>query len=116
MSRQQIADALSTIPGVSGHPDQPPAPVPGQGWPQWQRTVYAAGAGCTAIPDTQEWDVLLLLPALDPHSGDQLRDQVAAALSTVGTVTEARPDSIPLQPDQPSTPVVRFTLTTSGGT
>lgn len=112
--RQSIADALDTVTGLSGHTIQPPAPTAGQGWPEWVGTRYTNVANCGATPDLVEWQVILMLPALDVTHGDTVRDWAAAALSTVGAVTEARPDTVPLTADADA-PVIRYTLTTPGG-
>lgn len=113
--RTRIADALSTVTGVSGHVALPPSPTAWQGWPVWQRTEYTNVPSCGAVPEFDEWFVWLLLPALDPNVVDQVRDLVAAALSQVGDVADAEPDTYPLQQDQPGVIGIRYSVTTRGG-
>jgi hypothetical protein len=107
--RQAIADALG-LAGMSGHPVQPGAPSPGQGWPSWVRTTYVNVPSCGPVADSSEWDVVLLLPALDWAAGDAARDAVAAALGTVGSVESAEPGDFQLQPDGPASPTIRYSL------
>lgn len=107
-ARELVAAALSTVPGVTGHPVQPASPSPGQAWPEWRRTAYTDS--CGAIPDPADWEVVLVLPALDPTAVDDLRDEVAAALSTVAETTEAVPDTVQLQADGTGAPAIRFTI------
>jgi hypothetical protein len=110
MSRQAIADALGTVTGVSGHLQQPPSPTAGQGWPQWVQTRYTNVPDCGPVADGTDWEVLVMLPALDPLHADALRDMIATALGTVASVETAEPDTLDLAPDSNPAPVIRYTL------
>jgi len=112
MTRQAIADALDTVLGVSGHLAQPPAPTAGQGWPLWVRTRYTNVPDCGPVPDGTDWEVVVILPALDPLHSDALRDMVATALGSVASVEAAEPDTLDLAADGNPVPVVRYTLQT----
>src|SRR6187401_373913 len=115
MTRQALADALDTVLGVSGHLSQPPAPTAGQGWPLWVRTAYTNVPACGPVPDGTDWEVLVILPALDPLHVDALRDMVATALGTVAGVESAEPDTLDLGADSNPVPVIRYTLQTHEG-
>ena len=116
MTRQAFADALDTVTGVAGHLVQPSAPVPGQGWPQWVQTRYVS-TSCGPRPDGSEWEVLVVLPVLNPTAGDALRDTIAEALGAVGTVELAEPGTLELAADwtQPA-PIIRYTVEVNEGT
>jgi hypothetical protein len=108
--RQEIAYALGTVTGVSGHLARPAAPTAGAGWPQWVQTRYTNVPDCGPVPDGTDWEVIVMLPALDPLHADALRDMVATALGTIASVETAEPDTIELTSDGNPAPVIRYTL------
>lgn len=73
-TRQAIADALSTVTGVTGYPANPGTPTVGDGWPQWRGGVPHAGA----LENT--WNVLIVLPQDDETSADSFADSHGEAL------------------------------------
>ena len=115
-TRERVAAALSTVPGVTGQPTPPAAATAGQGWPVW---VTAAPDSYAGLRST--WHVLVALPNPDSIStidaADPLVDQVWAALLDVGEVTAVDPVGLavaePAQSGQ-ELPGLRFTLLTSG--
>ena len=112
-TRQDIAAALSTVDGISGHPMPPRTPGRGQGWPVWQRR-----SPLTLTADELAWLVFVTLPAGLTEStileADQLTEDVLAALASVGVIEEIRPDILQSAQDggQPL-PVLTVTMTTT---
>lgn len=72
-TRQAIADALSTVSGVTGYPARPDALNEGDGWPQWR------GATPQAYAFENTWAVLVILPAGEV-SADAFADSHGEAL------------------------------------
>ena len=115
-TRERVAAALSTVPGVTGAAAPPAAPVPGLGWPVWVTAVPDSYAGLRST-----WHVLVALPNPDAVStidaADPLVDRVWAALLDVGEVSAVDPVGLavadPAQSGQ-EVPGLRFTLLTSG--
>lgn len=111
-----IAQALSTVPGVTGTEAAPPVLTPGAGWPKWT----SAGPGpYGGLIDS--WHVFVVLPnatlLTTVQAADPLVDAVWAALLDVGEVSLVEPDTLP-QGDPATTgqgiPALRFTMTTAG--
>lgn len=73
-TRQDIADALSAVAGITGHPSRPAALNEGDGWPQWRGGVPHAGA----VENT--WAVLVVLPSADEVTADGFADSHGQAL------------------------------------
>lgn len=89
--RQEIADALDTVPGVRGFRVRPSAASTGDGWPQWggaRRPDSARGMF------TQVWRALIRVPG-DEVAADEWVDahidDLADALRSVGYMTECTP-------------------------
>jgi hypothetical protein len=88
-ARAEIAEALSTVDGVTGHAYRPPAPSTGDAYPLVDSLTRAAGASFAVA-----WRVILILPADERAASDWLDAHVldvADALSAVGYVTTASP-------------------------
>lgn len=109
--RNLIADAISTVPGLAGHPWQPVTITPGQGWPEWQQTDYTTRMGICQS-NQSDWDVIIALPATAaPAATDSIRDEVARALAAAGVlVTYCRPDEVTM--GDTSAPALRYSCTT----
>lgn len=94
-TRQSIADALSTVDGVTGYPAKPKAVKPGDAWPLLdQLTHVVAGAFQTT------WRVAVVLGkdiATATDQMDTLVPAVAYALQPVAFVDLARPLLIPTE-------------------
>lgn len=73
-TRQAIADALSTVSGIHGHPARPDALNEGDGWPQWRGGVPRAHA----VEGT--WAVLIVLPSANDVTADAFADSHGEAL------------------------------------
>lgn len=74
-TRQEIADALSAVSGISGHTSKPSAPNEGDAWPQWRGSERAGGRAFT-----QNWVVLIVLPQTDDITADAYADSHGQAL------------------------------------
>lgn len=111
VTRQLIADALSTVDGVAGSALPPSIPQPGSGWPQ------AVTDGRTRINDyaaeVTYW-VWVVLPATEQASElayDGLIWQIEDVLDELGQVVSSGPWALPLGPSAPDTvPALRVTL------
>lgn len=87
-TRQAIATALSTVTGVTGYASRPDVLSEGDGWPQWAGEVY---------PGTQQWNVLVVLPADDVSADswvDEHGDAVHDALKSIIFIDETKPAKI----------------------
>ena len=110
-TRQTIAVALSTVPGVTGSALPPSTPGPGAAWPQ------AVADGRVRINDYAA-DVTYWVWCVLPASGqaaelayDEIVWQIEDALDELGQVVSAGPWALPLGPGAPDTvPAVRVTL------
>lgn len=108
--RTRFAEALSTIPGITGTPSAPRTLGRGQGWPVWQ-----ARTPLTMTSDEVRWLVHVTLPAGLPDAtvleADALTDHVLDALSTVGIIEQIEPDALLAVQDKASQPVPALTVT-----
>lgn len=108
VTRQQMADALSSVAGVDGLPYRPAVVTPGLGWPEWQASSWLNGCATA-----HRWYVYVALPG-DPRTsieaGDALLEAVGNALSDLTlTVDQVEPWRVPLGPDAPSSaPALRY--------
>lgn len=73
-TRQDIADALSTVAGIHGYAARPSTLSEGDGWPQWRGGVPRRGA----VENT--WAVLIVVPQADDVTADAFADSHGAAL------------------------------------
>lgn len=74
-TRQDIADALSEVAGISGHTSKPSTLSEGDAWPQWRGSVKAGGRSFTTT-----WAVLVVLPQSDDITADGFADSHGDAL------------------------------------
>lgn len=94
-NRQSIADALSTVAGVTGYPKKPTAVKPGDAWPLID--VLTRGPG-SAFQTT--WRIAVTLSPDQVKAGDMLETvvpEVTQALHEVAYVDLARPLAIPTE-------------------
>lgn len=107
--RSDIVDALKTVPELAVAATMPDTITAGHAWPAWASTEPV-----TLCASTVTWYVFVALPAgnlpATVERADDLVDQVAEVLWTVGKVTRWEPWRIPLEPGQQGIPVVRYTL------
>lgn len=68
--RQAIADAVSTVSGLTGYAQRPPSAREGDAWPQWRGGERAAGREFL-----QTWAVMLLLPQSQEVLADEWADR-----------------------------------------
>jgi hypothetical protein len=111
VTRQDIADALSTVEGVTGSALPPSVPNPGAGWPQ------AVADGRIRLNDHAAqasfwcWVVLPATGQAAELAYDALVWQVEDALGYLGEIVSAGPYPLPLGPGQGDTvPALRVTL------
>lgn len=94
-TRQQIADALTTVPPLRGHAARPAALNEGDAWPQWRGSEFIAGQSLMI----GTWSVLIVLPQADDITADGWVDQwghaVVRALAPVMIVDSLAPATIP---------------------
>ncbi len=85
-TREELAAALSTVDGVTGHARRPRAPRPGDAWPQWAGAERADGQAFL-----QAWNIIVVCSQgtadaadafLDEH-GDALADALLGAIFVV---------------------------------
>jgi hypothetical protein len=74
-TRQDIADALSEVDGISGHTSKPAALNEGDAWPQWRGAEKAGGRVFT-----HTWAVLVVMPQTDDITADAYADSHGPAL------------------------------------
>jgi hypothetical protein len=95
-TRQDIATALSTVPGLHGYPARPTVMTVGDGWPQWAGRTYAGGHAYA-----NQWNVLIVLPQTDDVTADSYADehgeQIIDALRPVMFVDGLQPAKIPVE-------------------
>ncbi|GIG64260.1 hypothetical protein [Phytomonospora endophytica] len=86
-TRQAIANALSSVDGITGYGHMPDTPAPFDGWPEWVQTVPRGGCADGAAIT---WHALVVLPAADSTTAIDAADPLVAslldALTEVGTV------------------------------
>lgn len=73
--RQEIADAVSTISGLTGYARRPAAAREGDAWPQWRGAERADGQAVL-----QTWVVLILLPQSNESLADEWADRYGPEL------------------------------------
>ena len=95
-TRQNIADALSTVAGIKGYTSTPSAPSVGDGWPQWRGADRAGGYAYT-----NTWIVLIVLPNQDEVTADAYADEhlelLDDALRPVLFIDSIAPAEIPAE-------------------
>lgn len=91
-SRAEIANALSTVAGITGYQKRPNPPVEGDAWPLWSGSDRADGSAF--LPT---WSVRILVPqdeAAATDWWDDHRDAVLDALRPVLYVQRVAPAAI----------------------
>lgn len=87
--RQAIADALSTVTGVTGYPYKPTTPKPGDAWPLLRSLDREDGLMFAAT-----WTVVVNLPQTERAASewvDENYEAVIDGLLPVGYVEQVRP-------------------------
>jgi hypothetical protein len=111
VTRADIAAALSTVPGVTGHAIPPATATAGDAWPVWASTAFL-----TYTDFETAWDIYLLLPAADLDAtvgeADPRVVEVAWALASVGVVTTVGPARIVAERNGNPVPALHFAITT----
>lgn len=91
--RQEIADALSTVAGVTGYPHRPTSLRPGDGWPLLGSLDRADGHSFEVT-----WRVLVVLPQ-EPRAASDWADNnyelLFDALTPIGFVDRIEPVALP---------------------
>lgn len=94
-TRQSIADALSTVAGVTGYAKRPKVTKPGDAWPLVNQLTRGPGQAFQT-----EWRIAVTIAA-DPLTAadnlDTLIPEVTQALQEVAYVDSARPIAIPTE-------------------
>jgi hypothetical protein len=108
VTRSQIAAALSTVPGVTGEPLEPPTKGAGQAWPVWRDSVVQGGCDVFQV----NWYVYVVLPNGDMNApadaADPLVVPLAQAIHSTGlTVERWEPFQLVMGPDN-TIPVLRY--------
>jgi hypothetical protein len=110
VTRDAIAAALSTVPGITGSAHEPPTKAAGQAWPVWRDSVTLNG--CDAV--TVNWYVYVVLPAGDLNTPADAADPLVLPIShalhdTSLTVERWEPWQLQFGPDA-AIPVLRYTV------
>jgi hypothetical protein len=87
--RQQIATALTGVPGMTGHPHRPSAPNAGDGWPVLGPINRAVGEAFNVT-----WRVRIVLPQDEVAASTWIDDHwepLFYALEPIGFVGQAVP-------------------------
>ena len=108
ITRDQMAGALSSIPGLTGSPYRPQTPGSGAAWPVWLSTGVEQG-GCARIV---RWYVLAAQSAADePTASEQaatLVELLIGTLRALGLVVElVEPVRLPIESGQAGIPALR---------
>lgn len=112
ITRADIAEALSTVEGVTGQALPPRTPRAGQGWPEWQQTTPSTMTG-----DEITWQVHVALPSGSPDStvleADAIVGALLDALIELGDIQTVQPTTLVMQQAgaQPL-PCITVTMTT----
>lgn len=107
LTRQEIADALGVVDGLTPTPDPPSALLPGCAWPVWVRSEYA-----TACLFETRWAVFVVLPA-EPSTidvTDELVDAIGQALMKIAGVESLEPVSLQTETGGATVPAIRATI------
>lgn len=109
ITRQDIATALGTVPGLASSDVTPDNVVAGAAWPVWTRSTLVTGCYWKT-----EWAVFVALTAgqgdATSAEGDPLVDAVGSVLSGIGLgAVTCEPWSWPVEVGGQTVPVLRFT-------
>lgn len=114
--RQAVVDALATVTGLTPTPAMPDTPDFGSAWPVWAESRYRDGK--LARPLVPTYEVRVILPASYHRDtvdvGEELAEEVCAALSKIGSVDVAQPVQVVFEQNQTQMPglLVRVTVAT----
>lgn len=108
--REQIAQALEQVPGITGSALPPRTPTRGQGWPEWQRAEPLA-----LIGNQYTWQVHVALSSGSDEAtileADDLIDRLWNELAYLGDVISVEPTTIVIQTGAAQfLPALTFTL------
>jgi hypothetical protein len=113
-TRAAIVDALKTVPTLSVSTAPPAVIATNSAWPTWGGSELR-----NACLTEETWFVFVALPNGSPsvptEAGDELVGDVVTALWTVAKVERFEPWGWPVDQAQSIVPVLRFTLSASGG-
>ncbi|MEV0902893.1 hypothetical protein [Actinoplanes sp. NPDC049802] len=87
--RAELAAALSTVEGVTGHPYRPRVLTPGAGWPLLGRLERGPAYDCEAT-----WRVVVILPSDEIRASeafDAWHEPISDALTDVAHVDRIEP-------------------------
>lgn len=111
--RAAVVAALATIEGITPSPSMPDTPDAGTAWPVWVESRYRAGK--LSRPFVPTYEVLVIAPAAyhpdTVEAGEVFAEDVAAALSTVGTVDVCEPRTIVFEQNATAMPGVMARVT-----
>jgi hypothetical protein len=88
-TRQELADAVSTVAGLTGYVKRPSTPKDGDAWPQWRGARVQGG-----VIYENTWTVLVLLPGDDVKAdewADQYLDLLFVAVSPAMSIDSIEP-------------------------
>jgi len=109
ITREEIAAALSAVPGITGYPSSPSAIVAGAAWPAWAQTRWLNVAARQV-----QWYIFVSLSSGSHEASvleaDGLIEAVGVALADIGLgglIVE--PWFWATEPGQQPTAVLRFT-------
>jgi len=107
VGRDEIAAAISTVPGIDGVGLPPSVPAPGMGWPVW--ATRAPVNDCLA---EVTYYVYVTLPAGQgaPLASDAIVWDVEAALMGLGTLVATDPVALATGTGGESIPAIRCTV------
>jgi hypothetical protein len=94
-SRQSIADALSTVDGITGYPERPKVTKAGDAWALVNQLTRGPGAAFQT-----EWRIAVTIAADVATATDRfdtLIPEVTQALQEVAYVDSARPIAVPTE-------------------
>lgn len=113
-TRAAIVDALKTVPTLSVSSAPPAVVSAGSAWPVWAGSTLR-----NACATDETWYVFVALPngsaQVPTDAADEIAAEVVPALVGVAKVTRYEPWAWPVDQAQSAVPVLRFSLSASGG-
>ena len=113
-TRAAIVDALKTVGALSVSTAPPAVIVAGSAWPVWAASTFR-NACATDETSLVFVDLPNGSPQVPTDAGDELIGDVAMALATVGKVDRVEPWAWPVDQAQSAVPVLRFSISATGG-
>lgn len=109
-TRDALVAALASVEGVTAYPVAPDSATAGAAWPKWIQSTYDGTLG--ALP-RDIYECLLTLPgsytATTVDEGDRFRDQMANAVTSLGSIQFVEPAQITFN-DRQTMPGLRLRL------